>query len=207
MCVTCSQYARDVYSSLSYSVYRRGLEAITFTAPPNIQPRYRYAKSLSPCPTRVAAPTPRAGHRLSNHVGTDSARQLTEQCWPCICRRLQEMEKVRAAGPDSVVGNGSWRGRLPNFAHERWFLVTHPEKHNGYNIWYVHHSWQNGSMSSQPQWWCKWWGVWHMRDGPQVTDFLEIKRNAPWCSGDSSYVVAAIRVGLRLLSPACTKPQ
>ena len=194
ICMTRSHYARMCVEVLNFvGVQTRigGHRMHRTTAPPTCIPIRK-----KPVPLVLT-------HR---HVGTDPARQLTAQCCPCICRRLQSMEEVRPTVPDIVFNNGSWRGRLPRFGHERWFLVTHPEKHDDYNTWIVHNSWQNESMSSEPQWRCRWWGVWHLRDGPQVGHFVDRTRNAPRSTGVSSYVVAAIRVGLNVLSPVYTKP-
>ena len=47
-------------------------------------------------PTFVAAPTHSAGHRLSKHRATETARQLTAKSWPCVrrgCERFRRWQK------------------------------------------------------------------------------------------------------------------
>ena len=131
-------------------------------------------------PTCYAAPNHRAGDR-----NTEPA-----EWWACVCRRLQAMEEIHGArqtaptqqtAPPGLYYYGTWRGRLPTYAHERWWLETRPERRDDYNTWIVFTNWDNysGQLAEPPRE-VRWWGVWRRSGDWSGIDYVDRTRNSPW---------------------------
>ena len=129
---------------------------------------------------------------------------MTATWWACVRRRLQAMDPtledfgracqrpLRPRPPPPIV-DGTWRGRCPTYAHQRWWLETRPERHDDWNTWIVFDDWDNresGKMLME----VRWWGMWERSTEWSPGDYVDRTRNPPCWTVYSMCGLADIRV-------------
>ena len=77
---------------------------------------------------------------------------------------------------------GTWRGRVPSYAHQRWWLETRPERANGQNTWIVFSNWDDyeHDLRTEPPREVRWWGLWPRTTEWSATDYVDRTRTPPW---------------------------
>ena len=108
-------------------------------------------------------------------------------------RRTCKRALTLPIAPPETYYYGTWRGRVPSYAHQRWWLETRPEKHDDWNTWIVFDNWDNRESGQMPRE-VRWWGVWERSTDWSPRDYVDRTRNPPCWTVYSLYGLADIRV-------------